>query len=446
MKKNSRMFIFSACFSMLFLLFINGCYSFFSIPADAETVTYRGPLTVALQENLYSQSLEKDLMQQFAKAYSLQINFVPFKTLNQAEALLSLEKADMVFTRVPTSNTNFTDTYSLVYDDMKLSTVCSGPLKDATDIYVPAQYFEITESPDFAQTFHDLELNKSTSTSLQLKKQALKQPGFCYVTDARLARRSSLIFSDLKVVWTAKKSEPVAWVTRKDLKELNRLTQVWFQSQVRQNQIRKYWDRYEASTVNLSSSTNKRLEKDIQNTLPQWRDLFEKYAKKNQIPWTLLAAVAYQESKWDNEARSYTGVRGIMQITTSTAEHLGIEDRSDPEQSIEGGAFYLKYLYKKTPKQLPAYERWAQALAAYNMGWAHIRDARILAKKLNLDSNRWLKFKKVLPLLAKEEFHRDLTFGAARGDETVDFVDQVFAYTEYLNATFTRPSQTSQDF
>lgn len=446
MKTKSRVFIISACFSLLFLFFINGCHSFFSTPADAEQINYRGPLNVALQEDLIPKSLEKDLMFQFAKDYSLKINFISFKTINQAETLLSLQKADLVFTRIPAKNLNFADNYSLVYDDLKLSVICSGPFQAATDLYIPNQYFDLAENENFNSTFTNLHWAKSAASAMQLNKQALKQNGFCYVTDTRLAKKAALISPSLKVVWTTKKPEPVAWVTRQDLKELNHLVQFWFQNLVRQNQIRKFWDPYERVDFSMSALANKRFEKDIQAKLPMWQDMFEKYAHKNQIPWTLLAAVAYQESKWDSDARSYTGVRGLMQITTSTAEHLGIEDRQDPEQSIEGGAFYLKYLFKKTPKNLSAYERWAQALAAYNIGWAHIRDARLLAKALNTDSNRWLRFKKVLPLLAQESYYRDLSFGPARGDETVEFVDQVFGYTEVLNAAFTRRSPTSQDF
>ena len=446
MKTNFRVFIFSACLSSLFLFFLNGCHSFFSTSAQAEAVTYRGPLTVALQDDLFAKSLEKDLMIQFAKDYSLEINFISFKTLNQAESLLSLEKTDLVFARTPVKNNNFKNDYSLVYDDLKLSVVCSGDFKNASDLYIPDHLFYIASQKNFNSTFNKLKWIKSKTTAVNLRKQALKQKGLCFVTDYRNAKKVTLHSPQLKLVWTTKKSEPVAWITRRDLNDLNQLIQFWFQNMVRQNLIRKFWDPYENTDFNISVVSNKYFEKDIQTKLPEWQDLFEKYAHKNQIPWTLLAAVAYQESKWNNDARSYTGVRGIMQITTSTAEHLGIENRTDPEQSIAGGAYYLKYLYKKTPKHLSTYERWAQALAAYNIGWAHIRDARVLAKKFNVDSNRWLKFKTVFPLLSQEEHYRDLAFGPARGEETVDFVEQVFGYSEILNAVFTRRSPTSLDF
>ena len=100
----------------------------------------------------------------------------------------------------------------------------------------------------------------------------------------------------------------------------------------------------------MTTIETKRINIDIQKTLPQWRKQFEKFGRQYGVPWTLIAAVAYQESKWDNDAISHTGVRGLMQLTTLTAEHLGIEDRKDAIQSIQGGSFYLKYLYEKSPK------------------------------------------------------------------------------------------------
>ncbi|MBC7741687.1 MAG: transglycosylase SLT domain-containing protein [Bdellovibrionaceae bacterium] len=202
-----------------------------------------------------------------------------------------------------------------------------------------------------------------------------------------------------------------------------------------------------ANQFQLSALANRKFFEYSQTRLPKWRKHFKKYAHKYEMPWTLLAAVAYQESKWDHEARSYTGVRGLMQITTSTAKHLGIEDREDPEQSIHGAAIYLKYLYDKTQPTFSTYERWTHALAAYNMGWAHLRDARKLAVDLNYNPYRWREFKRVIPKLEQEKYYSKLTFGFARGRETVDFVDSVLGYYELLNATTsTRPLLTSRDF
>lgn len=170
--------------------------------------------------------------------------------------------------------------------------------------------------------------------------------------------------------------------------------------------------------------------------LPMYKQIFRKYSDKYEIPWTLLAAVAYQESKWDEKAVSHTGVRGLMQLTEQTAAHVGIEDREDPYQSISGGAFYLRYLYDKTSARLKPAQRWALALSAYNIGWGHLQDARRLARKLSKNPYSWKELKTVFPMLEDEAYAEDLRYGPARGNETVNFVDNVFKYYKLLNSTF----------
>lgn len=168
------------------------------------------------------------------------------------------------------------------------------------------------------------------------------------------------------------------------------------------------------------------------NRLPNYIEHFKKYSEAQDIPWTLLAAVAYQESKWNHKARSYTGVRGIMQITEQTAEHIGIENRRDPVESIKGGAYYLRYLFNKTSPQLSSMQRWHMTLIAYNIGWAHLKDAHRLAVKLKKDPTNWKDLKEILPKLEDENYYPDLRYGYARGTETVQFVENVFSYYNLL--------------
>lgn len=188
-------------------------------------------------------------------------------------------------------------------------------------------------------------------------------------------------------------------------------------------------------------------EKFIDHTesrLPNYKNYFKKYSEKYDIPWTLLAAVAYQESKWDETAVSHTGVKGLMQLTSKTAQHVGVADREDPYQSIRGGAFYLNYLYNKTPSKLNEHQRWVLALAAYNIGWGHLRDAHHLSVRLKKNPYDWNEFKKVLPKLEQEKYYSTLNHGFARGKETVDFVNKVFNYYNLLNTTFSVHSGMAQ--
>lgn len=194
----------------------------------------------------------------------------------------------------------------------------------------------------------------------------------------------------------------------------------------------------------LSSIAEKRFQQDIQNLLPLWKKSFEKYGKRYGIPWTLVAAIAYQESKWNNDARSYTGVRGLMQLTTQTAEHLGVKDRKDAQESIRGGAMYLQYLFSKSPANINSFDRWVQALAAYNIGWAHLRDIHRLAQTKKKNAYHWSQLKELLPLKADAQYEDTFRFGLARGGETVHFIENVLTYYQFLNLQFSKNSIASQ--
>ncbi len=441
-----RRFILPVILFLSTLLTIDGCHNFFIIPLNATSITFKGPLTVALQQDLITKSLEKDLISNFAKTRGIQIQFVAFETVDQALELLKNEKVDLVFPRTPLLRTEFHGHHTMVYDDLRLSVVCSSTIEAANKLYIPENYLYAVKNKKFNSIFQHLHWIESSKTARELEKNILANPGYCFLTDTRLATKTSLYYPQLQKVWTSTQSEAVAWITRTDLTELNQLIHLWFQNLVREKKIRKFWDRYESVDFKMSVLGQNRFQKDIIKQLPKWHKLFEKNAKKNEMPWTLLAAVAYQESKWNQDAISYTGVKGLMQLTRTTAQQIGVDDREDPKESIRGGAFYLKYLYDKTSPELIPFERWAQVLVAYNMGWAHLRDARRLAKKMNLDINRWVQFKKVLPLLNDKSYLPELTFGPARGFETILFVEQVLGYTELLNGTFTRRLPTSQDF
>ncbi|EPF6612010.1 membrane-bound lytic murein transglycosylase MltF [Klebsiella aerogenes] len=164
----------------------------------------------------------------------------------------------------------------------------------------------------------------------------------------------------------------------------------------------------------------------VQNTLPDLKPLFEKYAR--QIDWRLLAAIAWQESHWDPQATSPTGVRGMMMLTRNTAQSLGLTDRTDAEQSLDGGMRYLQDMMAKVPEAIPKDERIWFALAAYNMGYAHMLDAMALTKKQKGNPNSWSDVKQRLPLLSQKPYYSRLKYGYARGHEAYAYVENIRKY------------------
>lgn len=164
----------------------------------------------------------------------------------------------------------------------------------------------------------------------------------------------------------------------------------------------------------------------VDSVLPDLQPLFTKYAQG--IDWRLLAAISYQESHWDTQATSPTGVRGLMMLTRNTAQSLGLNDRTDAEQSISGGARYLQDMMEKVPDSVPHEERIWFALAAYNMGYAHMLDARSLTVKTKGNPDSWADVKQRLPLLSQKPWYSKLTYGYARGHEAYAYVENIRKY------------------
>lgn len=173
---------------------------------------------------------------------------------------------------------------------------------------------------------------------------------------------------------------------------------------------------------------------DVRRRLPQYRDHFREAAERSGVDWRLLAAIGYQESRWDPQAVSPTGVRGLMMLTKETSALMKVDDREDAEQSIHGGSRLMALILRRLPQQIRGPDRIAMALAAYNQGLGHLLDARELTAKRGGDPDRWADVRDTLPLLAEPQWYAQTRYGYARGDEAVGYVAGVHKYYEALRA------------
>lgn len=170
----------------------------------------------------------------------------------------------------------------------------------------------------------------------------------------------------------------------------------------------------------------------LQERLPRFEKHFRTYAKQEQVDWRLLAAIGYQESMWQPEVTSKTGVRGLMMLTQRTAQAMGVSNRLDPVQSIRGGAKYFMHVKEQLDDSIKEPDRTWFALAAYNVGGGHLDDARKLAEREGLNPNKWLDVKKMLPRLSQKKWYSKTRYGYARGGEPVHFVANIRRYYDIL--------------
>ncbi len=191
-------------------------------------------------------------------------------------------------------------------------------------------------------------------------------------------------------------------------------------------------DRYFGHVSRINPIGTAQFIDDMRNRLPHFRSTFQKAQAITGIDWRLLAALAYQESKWDPMATSYTGVRGLMMLTEETADRMHVSNRLDPQESILAGARYLADLMDELPDEIKDPDRQWLGLAAYNLGMGHLNGARQFAVGLKRDPTSWYDMKKVLPLMARPEYYVRLKSGRARGGEAVILVENVRTYYDIL--------------
>lgn len=175
-------------------------------------------------------------------------------------------------------------------------------------------------------------------------------------------------------------------------------------------------------------------------TISRFDNLFRKYAPTARMDWTLLAAQCYQESCFDPMAHSWAGACGLMQIMPSTATQLGLphSDLYDPEQNIKAAVRYMADLIGKFNDVPARKERLCFALASYNGGIHHVRDAMALARSNGKDPHRWADVRNYILALQSPQYYRDpvVKNGYMRGSETVDYVDRIMdRWRQYGGAT-----------
>lgn len=181
----------------------------------------------------------------------------------------------------------------------------------------------------------------------------------------------------------------------------------------------------------------------IKNRLPLYKPYFMQAEQNTGIDWRLLAAIGYQESHWRPNATSPTGVRGLMMLTKTTAKEVGVKNRLNPEQSIMGGAKYFKKMLALTPKDVKEPDRTWFALAAYNVGFGHLLDARLLTERSGKNKSLWVNVKSALPLLSKKKYYITVNHGYARGHEPVAYVNNIRDFYETL--VWYEPSENELD-
>ncbi|WDP88592.1 MAG: membrane-bound lytic murein transglycosylase MltF [Desulfobacter sp.] len=252
------------------------------------------------------------------------------------------------------------------------------------------------------------------------------------VADSNLALLNKRYFPDIEVGIPIQEKESLAWAVRKNdasmLKEINRFFLYANEKGILKKITKKYYDNIKDFDVYELKKFHERIE----TRLPAFQEVLEQESEKYGFDWRLMAAVVYQESHFNPKAKSFTNVRGLMQVTKATAREMGIANRLNPAQSIRAGIKYLDQMHQRFDYIEDNYQRMLFALASYNIGYGHVKDAIKLAAERGLDPETWQALKTTLPLLSKKSYYKKAKHGYARGWEPVHYVERILTYFDIL--------------
>lgn len=313
--------------------------------------------------------------------------------------------------------------------------VLPGTLKDLSRVNIL-----IASSTSYEERLQELRLawpeltwvGNDTLSMEEIFRKIENQEYDCTIANSHIVDINQRFFPNLMVAMPVSKEQDLAWLVPPNAEALLGLIETWFATMQKTQYFDHLFHRYYSHTKSFDYVDTMRFYRYTGNRLPQYEPVFQQAAERHDLPWTLLAAQAYQESHWNPRAKSPTGVRGIMMLTRNTAAELGIRNRLNPTKSILGGARYLHQMKNRLPKEVEEPDLTWLALAAYNVGFGHLRDAMNLARQLGKDPYKWRDLKTVLPLLSRKSYYQNLPHGYARGTEPVRYVERIRHYQDML--------------
>jgi membrane-bound lytic murein transglycosylase F len=253
------------------------------------------------------------------------------------------------------------------------------------------------------------------------------------IADSHLISILQNYYPNLGVAFAVGEPEKIAWALSKEADpKLLEKANAFFTKIKNDGTLRNLVDRYHGNAKRLNPLDVKTFLVRSNTLLPKYKRLFQQAQEITGIDWRLLAAISYQESHWDTFNTSPTNVRGLMMLTESTADRMGVTDRLDPKQSIPAGAKYINLMVDTIPDRVPQPDRIYMALASYNIGYAHVEDARVLAQRLKLNPNSWADVKKTLVMLNNPSYYVNARYGYCNCGQPVIFVESIRSYHSIL--------------
>ncbi len=444
-KTTHNVYVF-ACISACLL--VSGCSESRS---KLEQVLRRGEIRVAMHDgpaNYYvgkdgETGLEYELATRFAVHLGVGLSLIVANNITEVDELIKNGQADIAAGGISRGYQAeapmlYGPGYQWISRQIVYRTSHSRPVS-LDDLYpeklhiadgaVPTSILEKLRNkvPSLSWTVHH---DKENTELMELVENAAILYTVAYSNDILLSRET---YPEIRIAFNLTDPEPLAWAI-KNSDDHSLMTEIdnFYRKIADNGTLADLMERFYGPTGFFDYVDSRKFVDKYRKNLPALKAYFTRSAYEHNIDWRLLAALSYQESHWNKNARSPTGVRGLMMLTQPTAKQVGVDNRLDPGQSIEGGTKYLKSLIKRIPDRIKEPDRTWFALAAYNVGFGHLEDARILTQIDGGNADLWDEVKLRLPLLGKRSWYKQTKHGYARGNEPVKFVGKVRKYYNVL--------------
>ena len=402
-------------------------------------LTRNAPTTLYTDRDEKQSGPEYDLVESFAASLGLEVEYKIKTSVQEIIAAVENAEGDLAAAGLTiTGQRQQKFVFAPAYQDVTQQLVCRRDnvqpeaIEDLVglNIVVIAGSSYVERLQILRQQYPELAWKVTTTEDTeQLLRAVWKREIDCTVADSNIVDINRRYFPELIAPINLHESESLGWMMSGERGDLRSAIESWLVSFEESGELSVLQERYYGFVEVFDYVDTRKFITRIKSRYPKYRNFFLEAADKYQLSDRLLAAQAYQESHWRANARSPTGVRGIMMLTLDTARAMGVTSRLDPRQSIFGGAKYMsRLLNNRFAEEVVEPDRTWLALAAYNVGRGHLHDAQTLARDQGLNPHLWNDVKKVLPLLSDKSYYRKLKYGYARGSEPVRYVQRIRDY------------------
>ncbi len=409
-------------------------------------ITYQSPVNYFYESGRFH-GFEYNLINRFAEQHNMRLDVVIAESHDEMIELLLQGKGDVIAASAPENNYlrqggikrtlpyNYASTVVVSRDDEEISDI--RDLQGRT-IHLPPEspyrhalqrisnrgidFAVIDTAPEenaesvlfgVSQGYYDLTLLGSHELASELSRQI-----------------------NLKAQFNLADPQALVWIVRDESTQLLTALNEYITNEYRKGFYNVIYSRYIKKPD--TRRANSRLIAHIDHLSP-YDDIVNKYADRYSFDWRLIVAQMYQESRFNPQAVSKAGARGLMQLLPTTAKMVGVKNLEDPEHNISGALRYLSYLRSRIGNNVALEDRTWFMLASYNAGFRRVRQARALAESMNLDKDKWFNNVEIAMLKMATPYMKDgKVVRICRCGQTAAYVREIRTlYNNYLRLTQT---------